>query len=281
MAATARASSGCPAASARRPSPRRGGARAADRSAGSALSTSWSSAAASTSRRSTGDAARVDPRREPAGDLRDGARVPHEPGLGIQGEQEGGGLHPPGNGHRSDGTRRSSPDPIVAGARRSPAGAPVDARAALAFRHERGDRDRAAERRGAPPATVAAWCRRGRPRPSDAHGHAVRPRSRRRPSRRGPSAARARPRREPLEGHPGRDARTGSRHPPRRRRPGPHRVDERLGGRGPAAVMGDLEQVDARQARREELRIDLLLDVAHQQEPPVPDLPEPARPTRC
>lgn len=37
--------------------------------------------------------------------------------------------------------------------------------------------------------------------------------------------------------------------------------------------MGDLEEIDARQVRRDELRIDLLLDIAHEQEPARTDLP--------
>ena len=50
----------------------------------------------------------VDPRGEPARHLGDRARVPHEPGRGIQGEQQGGGVHPPRHRHRLDGTRRSA-----------------------------------------------------------------------------------------------------------------------------------------------------------------------------
>ena len=55
--------------------------------------------------------------------------------------------------------------------------------------------------------------------------------------------------------------------------PGSDRIDERLGGGGPAAVMGNLEQIDRVETAREQLRVDLLLDVAHQQEPPAPHLP--------
>ena len=50
--------------------------------------------------------------------------------------------------------------------------------------------------------------------------------------------------------------------------PWPDRIDERLRGGRPAAVMGHLEQIHARQVRSEEYRVDLLLDVAHQQESP-------------
>jgi hypothetical protein len=54
----------------------------------------------------------------------------------------------------------------------------------------------------------------------------------------------------------------------------PHRVDERLGRGCPAAVMGNLEQVDMRKSGGEELWVDGLFDVAHQQEPSGPDLSE-------
>jgi len=51
-------------------------------------------------------------------------------------------------------------------------------------------------------------------------------------------------------------------------------IHERLGRRGPAAVVGHLQQVEPRQAVGEETRIDLLLDVAGQHEPPVTDRPK-------
>jgi len=54
----------------------------------------------------------------------------------------------------------------------------------------------------------------------------------------------------------------------------PNGVDEGLGGGGLAAVMGDLEQVDMREAFGQQLRIDRLFHVAHQQEPTRPDLAE-------
>ena len=72
-------------------------------------------------------------------------------------------------------------------------------------------------------------------------------------------------------------ARAGRRH--RDRRSG--RIDEGLGGRRPAAVMGDLEQVDMRQSVREQRRIDALLDVAHQQDAPLHRSGRGRRPTRC
>jgi hypothetical protein len=46
----------------------------------------------------------------------------------------------------------------------------------------------------------------------------------------------------------------------------PNRVEEGVGRRRPAAVMGDLEQVHPGQAARQQDRVDLLLDVACQQE---------------
>ena len=54
------------------------------------------------------------------------------------------------------------------------------------------------------------------------------------------------------------------------RDPRPERGQERVGGGGAAAVMGHLEQVGApavRDARGQQLRVDVVLDVAHQQEP--------------
>ena len=62
-----------------------------------------------------GHAPGIDPRRQPAGDLGHGARVTDEPGGRIQGEQEGGGLHPPRHRHRLDGTRRWQGAPGVPG----------------------------------------------------------------------------------------------------------------------------------------------------------------------
>jgi hypothetical protein len=52
------------------------------------------------------------------------------------------------------------------------------------------------------------------------------------------------------------------------------RIDERLCGRRLAAVVGDLEQVHVRQPVLEERWVDAFLDVAHQQEAPLPDLAE-------
>ncbi len=48
--------------------------------------------------------------------------------------------------------------------------------------------------------------------------------------------------------------------------PGPDSLDEWLGRGRSAAVVGDLEQVDGRQTGCQQGRIDLLLDIAHQQE---------------
>jgi hypothetical protein len=50
------------------------------------------------------------------------------------------------------------------------------------------------------------------------------------------------------------------------RDPRPNRVEEGVRRRGPAAVMGDLEQVHPGQAARQQDRVDLLLDVAGEQE---------------
>lgn len=47
---------------------------------------------------------------------------------------------------------------------------------------------------------------------------------------------------------------------------GANRINEWLRRRCPAAVVRHLQDVDLRQARREELSVDLLLDIAHQQE---------------
>jgi hypothetical protein len=54
----------------------------------------------------------------------------------------------------------------------------------------------------------------------------------------------------------------------------PNRREELLRARGPRSVVRHLEEVDGGQAAGQQDRIDLLLDVAGQQEPPGPDLPE-------
>jgi hypothetical protein len=54
----------------------------------------------------------------------------------------------------------------------------------------------------------------------------------------------------------------------------PHRIDERLGRGRPAAVVRDLEQVDAREAGAEQFGVDGLFHVTHQQEASRPDLTE-------
>jgi hypothetical protein len=53
-----------------------------------------------------------------------------------------------------------------------------------------------------------------------------------------------------------------------------HRLHERLGRGGPAAVMGDLEEIEPRQPRGEEARVDVLLDIAREQETVLPDRAE-------
>ena len=60
----------------------------------------------------------------------------------------------------------------------------------------------------------------------------------------------------------------------RHRDRGPCGVEERVGRRRRAAVVGDLEDVDPWDAALEEDRIDALLDVTGQHEAAVPDLAE-------
>jgi hypothetical protein len=48
--------------------------------------------------------------------------------------------------------------------------------------------------------------------------------------------------------------------------PGPDRLEEGGRGRGPAAVMGDLQDLHGRQAPAQQHRVDRFLDVAGQQE---------------
>ena len=78
-----------------------------------------------------------------------------------------------------------------------------------------------------------------------------------------PRTARA----EPVERRPRRVAVRVAGAGRRDRDPRSDGVDECLGRRRRAAVVGDLEQVDARQPAGEQRRVDALLDVAHQQEP--------------
>ena len=65
------------------------------------------------------------------------------------------------------------------------------------------------------------------------------------------------------------------------RDPRPHRVEERLRRRGRAPVVGDLENVDTREAAGEQRRVDPLLDVARQQEPAPVGLAEQHDRRRC
>jgi hypothetical protein len=58
------------------------------------------------------------------------------------------------------------------------------------------------------------------------------------------------------------------------RDPGLDHREERVGGRGTAAVVGDLEDVDRREPGGDQGRVDLLLDVAGQQEAVPPDGPQ-------
>jgi hypothetical protein len=58
----------------------------------------------------------------------------------------------------------------------------------------------------------------------------------------------------------------------RHRDPRPDRLEERFGGCGLRAVVGDLEEVDRGKPAREKDRVDVLLDVTREQEPVRPDL---------
>ena len=64
-------------------------------------------------------------KREPGSDLGDGARVPQKPGRWIEGQQQLGGLDPPGNGHPLDGTAQLKAGTatrwVMEAARRGPA----------------------------------------------------------------------------------------------------------------------------------------------------------------
>ena len=210
--------------------------------------------------RSTAIPLRLDPRRQEARDLGDGARVRDEPGSADRGREQGGGLHPPGDGHRLDGTRRPS------GRASAAAGRPcADDGGAWATRLGARRRRPASRTGGSPrPATVAL--RTGAPAAASTPRPRRRARGRRRRRGVGPDRQPAR-----LEGHGHRAVDVGPEDPragvgqaferrPRRvavrvvgtgrgdRDPRPDGGDERLGRRGPAAVMGDLEQVDPRQA---------------------------------
>jgi len=55
---------------------------------------------------------------------------------------------------------------------------------------------------------------------------------------------------------------------------GPDGIEERLGARRPGSVVGDLQEIDLRKTAREEFGVDLLLDVAGEQESPPADLSE-------
>ena len=166
--ATARASSGCPARVSQAAEPSPWGRSRAGSSAGSALSTSWSSAAASTSRRSTATPARLDPGGEPGGHLGHGARVSNEPGGRIQGEQEGGGLHPPRYRHRLDGTRRRGRDRGASATRAGGGGS--GAGSSSGTRAVTGMAQRYAAARAAAPVETRGR-RRGRSPAFRTHGH--------------------------------------------------------------------------------------------------------------
>ena len=100
---------------------RRGGGRRM-RPAG-ILSTSWSSAAASTARTSTGVPLRGDRVRQPGRHVRDGAGVAHGPRGRVQGEQQAGGLAARRDGHAGNRSRCGA-RPRCGPPARPPAGPP-------------------------------------------------------------------------------------------------------------------------------------------------------------
>ena len=175
-----------------------------------------------------GDPALLDPGRQPAGHLAHGACVPHEPGWGIQGEQEGGGIHPPRDRHRLDGTRRSRHGRRWRGRRSGPAAAAAGSAGGaaagtspvtgIAHRNARAWRSWWPSRRR-PPARPGRAARRrssGRLRPGPSSRSR---RTRRRPSRPGRSAGRGHPMPRADRGSPSPDGRTGFRRRPTRPRP--------------------------------------------------------------
>jgi hypothetical protein len=58
------------------------------------------------------------------------------------------------------------------------------------------------------------------------------------------------------------------------RHAGPNGLEERVGGRGPRSVVGDLEEVDHWQPTADQLGVDALLDVAREQEAMAAELSE-------
>ena len=198
-------------------------------------------------------------------DLGDGARVPHEPGRRIQGQQEGGGVHAPRDRHREDGSRRSARPPRRRATgldrmrwRPRPAAGPSTG-TAHRKPSDRASRAERPERRRDRPPTLGPD---GQPGSAERHGHGAVPI--------GPEDACPR-RGQSIERRSCRVAVRVAR--PRRgdRDPWPDGIDERLRRGRPAAVVRDLEEVEPRQAVGEERRVDLLLDVPRQQEPVVAD----------
>ena len=222
-------------------------------------------------------AAPVDAHGEPARHLGHGARVAHHPGLGIEGEQQRDGLQPPGHRHRLDGTRPPGDD-RPAGRQPRRDGAPATSA---------GGRDGGA---GRTPVTGTAHRNAGvgaEARTATADGPP-------RPSRDPSARTLIPPASKPTTTVPSRSVRR-TRAPAAASRssvalagcpyglPAPAEATATFGWtastngsrrRGPASVVRDLEQVDARQALAEQGRVDPVLDVAHQQEPASTDLPE-------
>ena len=240
-------------------------------------------------------AARLDASRQPARDLGHGARVAQEPGWGIEGEQQGGGLHPPGHRHRLDGTRRRPRVRDAAWSRCPTRPGPERPRCSAGVGDQPGDRDRTQERQAAIGARAGSGlteeAQRGR-----RYRHARRPRgigldvgrrnalgSNRHLARLEADDDRAVAvrsedsgacRGEPIQRRLGRVAIwvAGARRGHRHLRPGC--LDEGFRRRGLAAVVRHLEQVDLRQSLGQERWVDALLDITHQEHPARADLAE-------
>lgn len=145
----------------------------------------------------------------------------------------------------------------------------------LALRNERGDRDRTAKSNRRPDGGCRGLgCRRGDPGTLRSHGQPFRLEAHDDSTVAvGPQDTCARSR-QSIQRDPGgvavRIACAGRRDRNRRL----HRVDERLGRCRSAAMVRNLEQVDTRQSRGEQLGVDGLLDVTHQEKSTGPDLSE-------
>ena len=212
------------------------------------------------------------------------------PGRGIEGEEQGGGVHAPGDRHRPDRTGRTADGRAGPGA----GGAGEDRRRRPG---------RAAPRRGVGVGTGAAPdCRTVRRPAAASTGRRSRERTRpARPKTRLPAAVRppsawalsrapssvtstvpsrsVRNTRGPCAWSRAMVAGAGCPYGLLRARrhgrdPRPDRVEERARRRRATAVVGDLEEVDPRQSASQEDRVDPLLDVAGQEEPLAAEGPE-------